>query len=646
MLRKGRGCVRASRSESILVFGDGRMLIISEARTAVTSVDNAESRSCIIRLRAGPLELFFDQEIGWVRRIMFGDHEIIRSIYGAVRLSDWATVRPVLSHLSVFQHPKNQYFEIQFTAECCAQDSHFVWQGRITGNANAELCYEFDGEARSEFWSNRIGLCVLYPVTKWVGRSCLIEHSDGSLENGTFPKLISPHQPFQDIRAIRHDITSEVALEVRFGGEVFEMEDQRNWTDTSFKVYGTPLARPFPALNKVGQKVKQVAMLKLIKTPKALWPDPPVHPAPSALKIDFSRLRPRPFLGLGFSPGQELAPQAFCALRELNLDHLRVDCRLGRKEWLTNLNEAAKQAHGSRAGLHAAVFVTEQQSAELQHLGETCAQLPVPIRLWLIFHASEPTTPPFLLKMARAILEPYTPGANFAAGTDGNFADLNRTRPPGGADWVPCCSMSPQVHAFDDLSIVENIAAQADVVSTVGSFSQQPLVVSPITLVPRGNTDAPPVDLRQSSLFTAGWTLGSLSVLMNAPHPVRSLTYFETFGSRGLMTSSQLFPVYQILRGASELAQVAQTKFMDDHFALRIAALAGVSQSGRAVLWLVNLTDESISLHVETNISFRSGSLSLITADNGAELSSRHLEIPVPTIHLSRYEIVRLEMET
>ena len=58
---------------------------------------------------------------------------------------------------------------------------------------------------------------------------------------------MSPHQPFLDIRAIRHEIAPGRALEVRFEGEWFEMEDQRNWSDASFKTYSTPLSRALPA---------------------------------------------------------------------------------------------------------------------------------------------------------------------------------------------------------------------------------------------------------------------------------------------------------------------------------------------------------------------------------------------------------------
>ena len=32
-----------------------------------------------------------------------------------------------------------------------------------------------------------------------------------------------------------------------FEGDVFETEDQRNWTDASYKTYSTPLDQPYPA---------------------------------------------------------------------------------------------------------------------------------------------------------------------------------------------------------------------------------------------------------------------------------------------------------------------------------------------------------------------------------------------------------------
>lgn len=46
---------------------------------------------------------------------------------------------------------------------------------------------------------------------------------------------------------------------------MFETEDQRNWTDASFKTYGTPLDRPFPVAVSPGEEVHQ--RVRLVITP-------------------------------------------------------------------------------------------------------------------------------------------------------------------------------------------------------------------------------------------------------------------------------------------------------------------------------------------------------------------------------------------
>ncbi len=52
-------------------------------------------------------------------------------------------------------------------------------------------------------------------------------------------------------------------------GEVFEMEDQRNWTDASFKTYCRPLALPIPYRLEPSTPVRQT------DSPK---PTPDKHP--------------------------------------------------------------------------------------------------------------------------------------------------------------------------------------------------------------------------------------------------------------------------------------------------------------------------------------------------------------------------------
>ena len=55
-------------------------------------------------------------------------------------------------------------------------------------------------QALKDLEANRIGFCVLHPAGSLAGRPCTIEKVDGTTEEGSFPDLIAPHQPFFDIR--------------------------------------------------------------------------------------------------------------------------------------------------------------------------------------------------------------------------------------------------------------------------------------------------------------------------------------------------------------------------------------------------------------------------------------------------------------
>ncbi len=67
------------------------------------------------------------------------------------------------------------------------------------------------------------------------------------------PDLIDPWQPFKDMRAITHTVRPGLTAECRMEGDTFEMEDQRNWSDASYKTYVRPLALPWPYVLPCGQ---------------------------------------------------------------------------------------------------------------------------------------------------------------------------------------------------------------------------------------------------------------------------------------------------------------------------------------------------------------------------------------------------------
>ena len=107
---------------------------------------------------------------------------------------------------------------------------------------------------------NRIGLCVLHPCRECAGSPARATLTDDSCFELAFPEVIAAEQPmrgFENLAGLAHEVAPGIWAEVRFAGEVFETEDQRNWIDASFKTYSTPLILPFPAEVTAGTRIRQ-----------------------------------------------------------------------------------------------------------------------------------------------------------------------------------------------------------------------------------------------------------------------------------------------------------------------------------------------------------------------------------------------------
>lgn len=578
--------------------------------TATTTPPNPVYPSTT-RLHAGPISLLFSN--GDLRHLRVGGIEIVQRIYVAVRDHNWGTVPVTLHDLVIDDH--GDHFRIAFKAVHQQGDIGFSWQGSIVGNADGSIALTLDGQANTTFRRNRIGFCVLHPASI-AGAKATLEHSDGTQSTSQFPSLVSPHQPFFDLHAIRHVVAPGLEAETRFEGDIFETEDQRNWTDASFKTYSTPLTIPYPVTVQAGTVVRQAVKIRLIgEVPVAGVIG--TAPQPVTVTVGNEPIATLPALGLGSaSHGQPLTEREVQALRLLNLGHLRVDLDLSQRDFGATLARAAEDAKAIHAALEIALRVGENAASELAALSSAFQQASVAeVARWLVFSRNEPVAAVELIEQARRVLEALTPGVAIGGGTDLYFTDINRTHPPVEALDFVTYSINPQVHAFDLISLVENLVAQPMTVESAKAFSgNRPIVISPITIRPRFNPDAigpepepapgqlpDAVDGRQPTGFAAGWTLGSLSNLAQAG--VASLTYYETTGWRGVMETEQgsslpdqfpsqpgmLFPLYHLFAALAPFAggQVFPVAVSDP---LQVAALSLMAGDQQCTL-LANLTD-------------------------------------------------------
>jgi len=397
-----------------------------------------------------------------------------------------------------------------------------------------------------------------------------------------------------------------------FEGDLFEMQDHRNWTDGNYKSYGTPLSIPWPMDATSGERFHQVVSVSVAGRP--------AKPAVAAeARIDLGRATDQslPAIGLGMASHEgSLSAREADLLRKLRPDHLRTDLYLA-ESWQQPLARGVEAARALEARLELALFLTDDAEAQLGALARELGSKQPPVARVLVFYGGKAfstgqgATPGRFVRLARERLQAAVGGAPFIGGTNQFFAELNRNPPEVEAMDGVVYSINPQVHAADDESLVENLAAQAATVQTARSFSGDlPIVVSPITLAartgpyPAGPPEPgglpPQVDVRQASLFGAGWSAVSVKYL--AASRVASITYYETSGWRGVIevdagspmreqfpsSPATVFPVYHVFRDLADLKSGklvevnASEPLLVDGFALR--------ENGRTHVVLANLT--------------------------------------------------------
>jgi hypothetical protein len=575
-----------------------------------------------IPLRAGPLAMVFEPDTGFLRHIRLGDHEVVRAIYAAVRDQNWGTVPPRIT-LGEQQIQKDS-FQLSFEVLCQQGDIEFVWQGEASGDSNGQIRYRFDGVARSGFLRNRVGICILHPILECAGKPCAIEHIDGTTEQGAFPAAISPHQPFFDIRGISYGVVNTgIRAQLEMEGDTFEMEDQRNWTDASFKTYCTPLALPLPHPVKAGDRVRQSVTLTLSGNVRPILP---VNIGrPPQLSISTTPVVGLPPIGLCVaSHRRPLGAREVERIKALKLSHLRVELRLEDPDYPRLLERATAEANALGVGLHVALVLYDHADREVPALLQHLERLKPRLLLWIILHESENPTSQKTVQHIRPALQQYASNVLFAAGTRDFFTEINRVRLQPGTTSFICYSNNPQVHAFDNTTLVENLAGQVHNVESARHFTPRPVVVSPVTLRLRNNTNAPgekpgalkelpsDVDPRQFSLFGAGWTLGSIAKLASTGF-VHSLTYYETTGWRGLMETEAgsplpeffpsepgvVFPMYHVF---ADIAEFGGKQIYPTHSTHPLAAegLTLFDSSGRRRILAANLTGDPLELKIKT----------------------------------------------
>jgi hypothetical protein len=587
---------------------------------------------------------------GDLRYIRCGTAEVIRRMYMAVRDPDWNTLPGEYEDLDVTGDARS--FVIRYTRRDRGSLIDYRWHADITGSPDGVISYRMRGEALTAFPYAKIGICVHHPIAGFAGQPYTGATPAGSV-SGNLPGTIGPQihlddgtdlplfDPVSELE-LRHSSGGVVRCE--FSGDLWEMEDQRNWTDASYKSVPTPASLGYYHEARRGQVFEQSVVIRtrgfLANTAgSAASPRRPAGAGGSLVTAgDAAELELGPPsgarvppVGLGCSdPAATPSPRGIAALRAIAPAHLRVDIDAGSAAAGDDLRHAADLCAQLGCSLELAVFVPEGTSqaegGTLGPLGEMMARCRPLLARVLAFSGQEESSSAKTVDAVRAAFGASPPPV--IAGTNIYFNELNRHRlvPPqaDGLAW----SVNPQVHAFDDLSLIENVQAQPDTVTTARSFAPgAQLFVTPVTLRPRFNAVATTdeefpagsvpwnVDPRQPSLLAAVWTLASVAALAGAG--VDGLTYFDTIGPCGVAESERgsAFPAffrsapdgpYPLATVLADVCSVAGGQILPVSGAdpARLATLA-VSHAAGTVVLLGNLTRRSQKVTVRVPASAR-----------------------------------------
>lgn len=552
-------------------------------------------------LRAGPLHMRYDN--GDLRHVTLNGSIVLLRVYVAARDRVWGTASATRSDVSMDIGADR--FAIRYICRNQLKDIDFVWQALLQGDPDGTLRFSMDGVAQRTFQRARLGFCVLHPM-RLAGAPARITHIDGSVSTLPFPRRIAPQavidgviKPvpgFEEMRAIAHQAAPGMWAEVAFTGDTFETEDQRNWTDASYKTYCTPFRLPWPVEVPAGARITQSVTLRLNGVPpqqRAAKPDAPVRlrgggPMQTLPKIG---------LALGAHSLPMRTPE-IARLRALKPAHVRGDISLWEPDWVDELRRHVREARAIGAMLELGVYVDQNAPAQLDALGAwRRGHAPAPCRV-LLFNQYAQATPLHDIARARAALGPKVA---LYAGSNLYFTELNRNRPTAAAARMLSGLVhgsNPQVHAFDDGSVMECMAALRATLSSYTRIARGlPLALSPLTLKPRfavNDTRREPPEHAQDSdprgraLFGAAWTTGVLKYVCESGR-AGSVTLLEASGPRGVQQDGRVFPLYHVLADIAEFGGQAQRCISSDP--LRADAL--LLRAGPRARWLLANTCDS-----------------------------------------------------
>jgi hypothetical protein len=530
-----------------------------------------------------------------LRDIRVGDIVVAERIYVAVRDEPWNHLPATWSDIRVQDNGNS--FEVNFHARHQSGEIDLRWSGRITGQPSGEITFDMDAEAARAFEYSKIGFCIHHPLRECRGRP--YRASGGTTpSSGVLPDAVSPGVRagalFPEYDELTIAIADDVSVTFHFSGDLFEMQDHRNWGDANFKTYGTPMTVPFPRPAQPGQHFHQSVRL----TVTGGKPGAASTLAPAEVIVGAPRSVSWPAVGSRITEVPVTAGQ-LDRIRRLNLDHLRIDVHLPSPIWREELTPRLAVAETLGTPVQLALLLEPHFEEQLQLVLAEVTRSSIGISEVLVHDGAGDAvtatdTVGVVEKMAGAA------GISGVMGGTALFFTLLNASPPGS---LPSDNLffpySPQVHASDDRSVMANVRALPDMMARCRALTTGTVCISPVTLIPdlgpwaagppQEGDPAPTIDDRQFTAFAAAWLVAFLEQLVIATPA--SATVFDVVGARGLLAAGNPMgtPAYNVM--ATAAARGPQQQLLELHTQGAVAAV-GWRTPERTELLVANIDAE------------------------------------------------------
>ena len=478
------------------------------------------------RLQIAQLSATVEPVSGTLRRLSVSGECFVYRILSALRDERWGTPGPAI------RLTENLESRLVFESDY----SHAGYGLTATTTIELEpalVRVRYEAVVSEPFLRNRLGLCVLLPATL-SGEPLLVRARDGSETPIAFPEQIAPHQPCGSIGELEFTVADHL-VRMRFWGDTFEMEDQRNWTDFSYKVYCTPLSDPRPVRLEPGDRVEQCVEISLTPVPASNRTIGAQRAgAAGALEPWVVQCRV-PDIGTRIADGSRAS--------DLPVDYYRLD----------SPPPSAPEALAADRPIHLYEWSDEGGDAAFDRSAVSCRA-----------HA-DPTTAAVRsgAEGARGVSEGAVQLRGLV-GTDGAFAELNRERPIVRESETVVFTISPQVHDTDDEVVLDNLFGIRAILESVRRlYPDRTIGIGLLELTPHFNPAAGgratnasyrPVDNRLQGGFALAWAFAVLCELSAAG--VDFVTIFDDCGPHGFVGQDGLVPAVQLLRDVASRTPV------------------------------------------------------------------------------------------